>query len=183
MSTKPVITIFDLRKAALKRALSDLFPEHEGMFKAYRDKPGCGNCWRELYNSIAGEEDKLRVYFGDVDFDLYRDTAQSSDPSMATATQVINCTVDVLHDRVLEIWSRTAGMKQVYLARHGNDITAIIHSVDVGDSGQGTPVVINCSIGELQDKLDKLDKVHPGPKMFASTRYEDSLTLIAVPLA
>lgn len=176
--TKMIIGHYELRNVAKKTAFAALFPEHQGLFQAYWNKPGCSDCWRALLKVIAQEPDRIKAYFGDVDIDLGEMPLPKEHQVVQATTVVMNCSLIDLQSRIDQLESQNAGAKIFALARWKDQITLIVNVVDTPVSGVRY-LVFHTDVKDLSERLDAIEKDHPGPKQFTICRYEDLITCIA----
>jgi hypothetical protein len=122
---KPVITTEGLKSACKKGEFRKLFPELRAQFDAYIQKPGCGHCAAKLISGLMNYPDKLRTFFGEVEFDVV--VPESFDPVVATNFSVINCSVHELEDRLNAL---PAATYQITVARYEDQVTVVINRLD-----------------------------------------------------
>lgn len=172
------IGISHLRKAALKKQLADLYPEHSALFADYWRKPGCSSCWRKLLNALASDTSRLKAYFGDVEIEIGDVPAMHSEAR--AASYAVSCHVNEIHHELSELFARyPVGHKSLSICRFEQDVTMIVVVSDF-DSGQTGHRSFTCHINELQDKLDDLDASSDCAKMISSCRWKEEVTIIAI---
>lgn len=170
---KPIVTYGDLRRAAFKKKFQNMFPELANEFDSFIRKPGCSSCENALFSHIVHHEDKLREFFGDVDFDVSVPLASSGSSSGPTVPVVINCSVYALAD---ELNKTAPGPKQITASRFKDEITVILNPFEVdGPVDPSHFSVINCHIDEISSHLHGLSN---GRKQIIAARYEDLATII-----
>lgn len=165
---RKLVSLLDVKNALKDGRFRDSLPaSFKDDVAKFLDNPGCF-CNVKLYRRLMREAGKqLYEYFPGKDIP---DEAEEVKQLANNNWNVINCHIDELD---IQLHKFSKGRKQVALARHEDQVTAIINDL-VGDLNNYW-TVINCAATELEAKLKKLA---PGRKQIAIARYRDEVTVV-----
>lgn len=118
------ITVEQVKAAFGRKTFRDQFPDLADKMLEAASKPGCSSCSAPVLAELAKREDKLKEYFGDVEFDIV--VPISAEEMPRAGLTVINCHIDQLEERLNRL---PAGPKQIACARFEDQITVIINDL------------------------------------------------------